>query len=82
MNTKRGEKLYEKYQKLKDGRGVTDYRVSEATGIPRSTFSEWKRGTYVPKIEKIIKIAKFFDVPVDYFLQGLKEQDQAAGAKR
>ena len=31
--------MYERYVELRDKKGVTDYRVSEDTGISRSTFT-------------------------------------------
>ena len=33
--------MYAKYAKLRDKKGVTDYRVSEDTKITKSTFN-WK----------------------------------------
>ena len=57
--------MYAKYVELRDARKLTDGKVSEATGIPRSTLTDWKSGRSVPKIEKIIKIAEFFGVSVD-----------------
>lgn len=54
---------------LRDEKELTDYKVSEMTGIPKSTFSDWKSGRSVPKIEKLKKIADCFGVTVDYFLE-------------
>ena len=65
--------MYKKYVQLRDGKGVTDYRVSVETGIPASTFSDWKSGRSAPKIEKLKLIADFFGVSVDYFLGGVGE---------
>ena len=62
-------KLYKRYVELRDNKGVTDYKVSLETGIPKSTFSEWKAGRSNPKIEKMKKIADYFGVTVDYFLR-------------
>lgn len=61
--------MYEKYAKLRDERGLTDYRVSKETGISTVTLSAWKAGTYKPKVEKIMLIAKLFDVGIEYFLE-------------
>lgn len=60
--------MYEKYAELRDGKGVTDYRVSADTGIPRTCLSEWKAGEYEPKLDKIAALAKYFEVPIEYFL--------------
>ncbi len=59
---------YRKFEELVRKNGVTAYAVSKATGIPSSTFSDWKKGKSKPKIEKLQKIAKYFDVSVSYFL--------------
>lgn len=47
---------------------ATPYKVAKETGIVTATFSEWKKGTYKPKLEKLSKIAKFFNVEVTEFL--------------
>ena len=61
--------MYEKYVKLRDEKGVSDYRVSEETGITKSTFSDWKTGRSKPKIDKLIILADYFGVPVNEFLE-------------
>lgn len=70
---KGGENLdkttYEKFKALLDERHVTAYQVSKQTGIRRATFSEWKRGKYTPKVDKLMKIADYFGVPISYFLE-------------
>ena len=62
--------MYSVYEKLRDDRGVTDYAVSKATGLNRSVFTEWRRGTYSPKRTNLEKIADYFDVPVEYLITG------------
>ena len=44
------------------------YRVSKATGISASTFSDWKSGRSVPKLDKLKLIADYFDIPLAAFL--------------
>ena len=61
--------MYERYVELRDKKGVTDYRVSEDTGITRSTFTDWKNGRSAPKAEKLLLLAKYFDVPVEYLIK-------------
>ena len=60
--------MYAKYAELRDKKGVKDANVAEATKIPRSFFTDWKQGKYSPKIDKLLKIAEFFDVPVNEFI--------------
>lgn len=57
--------MYTKYVELRDKKGVTDAAVAKDTNIPKSTFTDWKNGRSKPKIEKLMKIAKFFGVSVE-----------------
>lgn len=61
--------MYAKYLKLRDAKGVSDYKVANDTGITKSTFADWKSGRSEPKLEKLAKIAEYFDVTVDYFIK-------------
>ena len=61
--------MYDKYCRLRDQKGITDYRVAEETGITKSTFSDWKTGRSKPKFDKLMILAKYFDVPVEYFAE-------------
>lgn len=60
--------MYEKYVELRNSKNLTDYRISEDTGIPKSTFSDWKSGRSKPKVEKLKILANYFGVPIEYFL--------------
>lgn len=60
--------MYNKYVELRDSKGVTDYAVAEATGVTKSTFTDWKQGRSEPKIGKLAKIAAYFGVPLEYFV--------------
>jgi transcriptional regulator with XRE-family HTH domain len=65
----KGEQImYEIFEKLMQEKGVTMYRVSKDTGIAQATLIDWKKGRYVPKIDKLQKIADYFGVTVDYIL--------------
>ena len=57
--------MYAKYAELRDSKGLNDAQVSEQTGIPRSTFTDWKQGRSAPKIEKLVKIADLFGITLD-----------------
>lgn len=62
--------MYTKYVELRDSANVKDFDVAKATGIPASTFSDWKKGKSKPKLEKLVKIARFFGVSVEEFIEG------------
>ena len=61
---------YEIFARLLRERGITPYQVFKATGVSQSTLSDWKNGKSRPKTEKLIKIAKFLGVSVEYLLTG------------
>ena len=59
---------FKRLEELVNEKGVTFYRVSEDLGLSRSVFSDWKAGKSMPKTDKLIKIAEYFNVPINYFV--------------
>lgn len=59
---------YQAFDRLLKLHGATVYRVAKSTGIPASTFTDWKNGRSVPKTEKLRRIADFFEVPLETLL--------------
>ena len=62
--------MYEVFERLLKERNVTASDVSKATDIARSNFTDWKKGRTTPKLEKIQKIADYFDVSIEYLMTG------------
>lgn len=60
--------MYDVFRQLLEENGKTAYEVAKETGVATSTLTEWKKGTYTPKIDKLIKIANYFNVPVTIFI--------------
>ena len=65
--------MYERYAVLRDARGLSDYAVSKATGVGRSTLSQWKTGKHQPDIATLKRISDFFKVPLSELLDGETE---------
>ena len=61
--------MYEKFAELLAKSNKTAYQVSKDTGIATSTLTEWKNGTYTPKVDKLMILASYFGVAVNYFLE-------------
>lgn len=61
--------MYLKFAKLLQIYNITAYRVSKDTNISTSTLSDWKTGRSIPKIDKLLRIADYFGVPITYFLE-------------
>lgn len=61
---------YERFKELCEREKVRPSDVSRETGIATSTLTEWKKGRYTPKADKLAKIAEYFGVSVEYLMTG------------
>lgn len=62
--------MYDTFAKLLKEKNLKPIDVSKATGISPATLSDWKTGKSKPKQDKLIKIADYFGVTVDYLMTG------------
>ena len=70
--------MYEIFEQLLLKFGVTAYQVAKATGISTATLTNWKKGRYTPKQDKLQKIADYFGVTVEYLMTGKNEPKEKA----
>ena len=64
--------MYEKYLKLLEKKGVTTYQVCKETGISQTTMANFKsrsKGGAKLSFDNVVKLARYFDVPLDYFVE-------------
>ena len=73
--------MYEIYCKLRDSKGLNDSDIAKATGITKSTFSDWKNGRSKPKNAKLQKIADYFNVSLSYLSTGKEDTSETAETK-
>ena len=66
---------YENYCIVRDKMGYTDYKVAKETGIGTATMSNWKNGKYVPKSDKIQKIATLLSTTEKFIMDGEDEEN-------
>lgn len=66
--------MYKVFETLLEKNNETPYKVAKETGVSTATLTEWKKGTYEPKIEKLMLIADHFGVPVTVFLDAKKKE--------
>ena len=62
--------MYSVFERLLKEKGLKVSDVSRATGIGASTFTEWKKGLYTPKHDKLQKISDFLGVTVEFLSTG------------
>ena len=65
--------MYKKFADLLGKSNKTSYQVAKETGIAQSVLSDWKTGRSKPKFDKLLILAKYFGVPVEYFAEENKE---------
>ena len=56
-------------------RKVTQSEMANAIGTNKANISRWENGEVEPDLETLIKLAKYFNVSVDYLL-GVETQKQ------
>lgn len=59
---------FQKLESLANAKGITYYALAKELGFTPALFSDWKSGKSMPKSDKLLKIANFFGVSIDYFL--------------
>ena len=55
---------YKRYAKARNKMKLNDYSVSKAANVSTGTLSDWKSGRYMPKFDKISKIAEVVNTTV------------------
>ncbi len=70
------------FENLLKTRQTTVYRVAKSTGIPASTFTDWKNGRSAPKTDKLRRIAEYFDVSLEYLLGSENEISLSPSKKK
>ena len=63
-----------KISHLRKSKGMTQEELGKVLNVTYQAVSKWERDESLPDIEMMSRIAKFFDVPVGYFL----DEEQAA----
>lgn len=65
--------MYERFATLLKEHKTNPAQVAKATGLNKSTLTHWKQGKYTPKSDKLILIAEYFDVSLEW-LQGFTDE--------
>lgn len=56
------EETWLRYVEIRNSKKMKDADVARNAGIPQSTFSDWKKGKSMPKVDKMMKIAEALGV--------------------
>jgi transcriptional regulator with XRE-family HTH domain len=81
--------IYERIDLLIRMRRMTKKRFCEQLGISTGNLGDWKRGKSTPSSSKLIEIAAFFEVSLDWLMLGkessiseVKEQTVSYGRSK
>lgn len=74
--------MYENFEKIIKERGITPYRVAKDTGIAQSCLSDWKHRRSIPRVDKLIKIAAYLEIPLEELVQKKEERYGSGKTKR
>ena len=61
-----GQSIY----KIRNNAKLTQDQFAEIFDVSQQAVQKWESGSAVPDIEKIVKIAKYFDVSLDSLVMG------------
>lgn len=65
--SKKYQRSYSRFEKILSEKSITPYRVATDLGISPMIFSDWKNGKGKPKLDRMIQIANYLNVPVTDF---------------
>ena len=61
-------KFKERLKELRVAKGITQKDLSAELGFSRTTVNDWETQGSEPSFNTLMKVAKYFDVSIDYLL--------------
>ena len=61
-------KIGEKINELRNKNNITQLALAKELGVSRSSVNAWEMGISMPTIDRLIDIAEYFHVSVNYLL--------------
>ena len=72
----------EKLQKLRRESALSQEKLAEQLHVSRQAISKWELGTAAPDTDNIVRLSKFFQVPLEYLmLEDCTDPSQAIGGR-
>lgn len=73
ITRKIAEESYERYFFIRVNLGYSDSAVAQKAKISKATFSNWKNGVSMPKVETLYKVAQVCGCKVTDIIRGADE---------
>lgn len=64
----------ERLKELRKEKGISQYDLANDLGIVQSNIGNWESGRREPNYETVIRLARYFDVTVDYLIGASDER--------
>lgn len=59
---------YQRLRDLREDNGKSQSEIAEILNTSRSYYSQYERGAKPITLERVIKLAKYYDVSIDYIV--------------
>ena len=70
MSEAESKKIFQKkFNRLLAEQQITQKEVAAICGASTSTVSTWSKGTNMPRMDKIERLANYFSLPKSYFIE-------------
>ncbi len=69
-----------KLQKLRKENNMSQEMLSQRINVSRQAISKWEKNLALPDTDNIVRLSKFFQVPIEYLLTDNYEEKQAANS--
>ncbi|MBQ6895034.1 MAG: L-serine ammonia-lyase [Clostridia bacterium] len=72
----------EKLKSLRKKQGITQLELSSMLGVSDRAVSKWEKGVSAPSAKHLFVLGKIFNISVEYFFGGKKDEEAPGSGKR
>lgn len=69
------KKIGQFLKSLRKEKGITQEQFSQILGVSNRSVSRWENGINMPDFDVVIEITQYFEISVDEFLDGEREEE-------
>lgn len=62
--------FHDRLYQLRKARGISQEELSDIVGVSRQAVQKWESGASKPDMDKLVAIARYFGVTLDYLITG------------
>ena len=73
--------LGERIVELRNAKAISQQELADEMEVSRQSVSKWETGTSTPDLDKLMKLADYFDITLDELVKGKEGKSQAEETK-